>query len=111
MARRKPYDEGESTQDDSGQDSHDEAHADARTEDRPVGSEGYEVVESGTIIDGIYYPKPEGPEHDRMTAWLVPSQAQALADAGVKLKDADGELLVATPPEPADAAEAEEEQA
>jgi len=102
MAKRKTGYEDEPVEDDLGQDSHDKAHADTRTEDRPVGSEGFEVVEPGTIIDGIYYPKSEGPEGDKMTAWLVPAQAQALVDCGVKLKDGEGELMVATPKEEID---------
>lgn len=54
----------------------------------------YEVVDPGTIIDGIYYPKTDCPAGQEMRAYLDDAQAQALANGGVKLKNVEtGEEL------------------
>lgn len=59
-------------------------------------AEGYEVLDPGTIIDGIYYPKPDVPAGEEMMVHLSDAQAQALVDSGVRLSK-DGEECVATP--------------
>jgi len=69
-----------------------------------VGEQPYQVVDPGTIIDGVYYPNAEAAPGQEMTVHLQPEKAQALADGGVKLTNDDDEPLVPTvKDEPAEA--------
>lgn len=112
MAKKKKDDEGhfpqgdvadaearraESENPDVRQDGDDEADPDAPAE-RPAGTEEFQVVEPGTIIEGQYYPRSRGPEHEKMMAFLSPDQAQALVDCGVRLKK-DNKDMEPTPKE------------
>ena len=64
-------------------------------EEPPVRIEGgYEVLDPGTIIDGIYYPRSKCAQGQEMTADLDAAQAQELVNNGVRLSK-DGEELAA----------------
>ena len=84
------------------------------TSPQPQGSPGdeeYEVVVPGTIIDGVYYPRPvseDVSEDDTMIVLLDASKAQALANSGVQLKK-DGEPVAPDAPEVKAAAETDAE--
>jgi len=111
MAKRSKYgsEYSPTAEDDPREDGPDAPDATTTEVERPVGSEGFTVVEPGTVIDGIYYPQSEVEPGQEMIAWLLPEQAQALVDNGVVLAK-DGVHLEKTPPEPPAEGEAEGEE-
>jgi hypothetical protein len=113
MAKRSKYgsEYSETTEDDPREDGPDAADtsagsygegSDAETRgpaEEGVGKEEYTVVDPGTVIDGVYFPRADAGAGKEMTAYLDPAQAQALVDNGVVLAQ-DGVHLEKTPPAP-----------
>lgn len=112
MAKRSRYGRGDDEPEDvAREDVVEEATTDP-VDPRPAGSEAYRVVEPGTVIDGVEYPKREGPPETAGLAYLDPAQAQELVNCGVKLSkvnpDGSDEPLVPAPKEAEPEAEEEE---
>jgi hypothetical protein len=102
----------EGSSDYTGEDDPDEADTKPERAGPAFGEQPYQVVDPGTVIDGIYYPKADAARGQEMTVFLSPDKAQALADGGVKLTNDDDEPVEPTvKEEEASAEEVPEEEA
>lgn len=82
------------------EDSADETDTDTGTEDPTTFRPTHKVLEVGSMIDGVAYPRTDVPEELSMGIELDDARAQALVDAGYKLqKIGEDEPLQPTPKE------------
>ena len=86
--------------DDVREDSAYEAGTDSVTDDQatPRGTDPgdgtkYIVVEAGTMIDGIYFPRSDAPAGEEMVVYLPDANAAELVRCGVKLNNEDGSVV------------------
>jgi len=86
----------ERSSDYTGEDDPDTADVKPERAGPAAGEQPYQVVDPGTVIDGVYYPKADAARGQEMTVFLSPEQAQALADGGVKLTNDDDEPIEPT---------------
>lgn len=63
----------------------------------------YAVVEDGTVINGVYFPRADADAGQEMTVYLPEADAAELVRCGVKLLNEDGSVVEAgedpNPPE------------
>jgi hypothetical protein len=107
MSKRSRYERG--SDDAAGNDPAVAADADYAAADKvevrgidPADGTKFTVVDAGTIINGLYFPREEAPAGEAMTVYLPDAEAAELVRCGVALKNEDGSYVEPgeAPPEP-----------